>query len=80
MVETRAFEDLTVGHFVTPLNAEDTVEAAHMEAVQFALLFRVHCSRFAAVEESADYAGVVHCHLGWSCQLWVLPDAGGKVT
>ena len=47
-----------------------------MEAVQFALQFGVRCPRFAAVEESADYAGVVHCHLGWSCQLWVLPDTG----
>ena len=51
-----------------------------MKAVHFALLFGVRCPPFAAVKESADYAGIVHCHLGWSCQLWVLPDAGGEAS
>ena len=51
-----------------------------MEAVQFALLFGVRCPRFAAVEESADYVGVVHCPLGWGCQLWILPDAVRRVV
>ena len=78
--ETSVFKDHSIGHFVTPLNAVDAVEAAHVEAVQFALLFVVCCPGFAAVEESADYAGVVHCHLGWSCQLWVLTDMGGKAS
>ena len=51
-----------------------------MEAVQFALLFGVCCLRFAAVEESADYASIIHCQLGWNCQLWVLPDMDGKAS
>ena len=51
-----------------------------MKALNFVLLFGVRCPRFAAVKESADYAGVVHCHLGWSCQLWVVPDAGGEAS
>ena len=37
-------------------------------------------SRFTAIEEGAVYLGVVHCHLGWSCQLWVLPEVGGKAS
>ena len=53
--ETSSFEDLSIWHFVTPLNAVDAAEAAHVEAVQFALLFGVRCPRFAAVEESGDY-------------------------
>ena len=70
----------SVGHFVTLLKSEDVAEQAHVEAVKFALLFRVRCQRFAVVEEGADYAGNVHCHLGWSCQLWVLPDPAGAAS
>ena len=76
--KTSALEDLGIGHLVTSMNAGDAAQAAHVEAVQFALLFEVCCPCLAAVEESADHAGIVHCHLCWNCQLWVLPDAGGE--
>ena len=62
--EISAFEDPSVGHFVIPLNAEDVAEAVHVEAVQFPLLFGVHCPCFTAIEESADYPGVLHFNLG----------------
>ena len=78
--KTSRLEDLGTGHLVTPMDAEDAAQAVHVEAVQFALLFGVCRPCLAAVEESADDAGIVHCHLCWNCQLWVLPDAGGEAS
>ena len=78
--KTSALEDLGIRHLVTPMDADDAAQEAHVEAVQFTLLFGVCCPCLTAVEESADHAGILHCHLCWNCQLWVLPDAGGEAS
>ena len=69
--KTSTLEDLGIGHLVTPMDAEDAAQAAHVEAFQFALLFGVCCPCLAAVDESADDAGIVHCHLCLNCQLCI---------
>ena len=57
-------KNLDVGHFVAPLNVEDAPKAVHMEVVQLTVLLGVCCPSFTAVEEGADDACFVHCHLG----------------
>ena len=63
--QTSACKDLGVGHFAAPLYAEDATELAHVGTVQLALLLGIRCPCFTAIEESADDAGVVHCHFRW---------------
>ena len=69
-----ACEYLGIWHFVTPFDAKDAAKTAQVEAVQLPLLFGVCCPGLTAMQERADDSGVVHCHLSWDCELWILPD------
>ena len=62
--KTCDLEDLYVCNFVSPVDTEDATKTAQVEAVQFVLLSGVCCTCFAAIQESADDAGIVYCHLG----------------
>ncbi len=63
--KTCTFEYLGVGNLASPADTKDVEEEEHFE-----LLFSVGRACFSAIEESADYALVVYCHLG-CCQLSV---------
>ena len=78
--EASACEDLNVWHFVAPLDVGDAVEAARVETVQSLLLLCVGCPCLAAVQQSADNAGIVYGYLGRNCELGVLPDTCGEPT
>ena len=55
---------VTVGDTVLPGDAEDTLEAPHVEGVEAVLLAHVCGPRFTAIEEGAQHTGLVDCHLG----------------
>ena len=55
---------VTVGDTVLPGDAEDTLEAPHVEGVEAALLAHVCGPRFTAIEEGAQHTGLVDSHLG----------------
>ena len=67
-------KNLGVGHFVVPADAKDATETLHVVTVQLLLLL----PGFTPVQEGADYADFVHCHLGLSGQLGFLPDVSGS--
>ena len=68
-------ENLCVGHSVLPGDVLDTSETGQMEAVEPRLVPRVRRPGLAAVEKSAEHAGLVYTHLGVFSQLTVVPDS-----
>ena len=50
-----------------------------MEGVKSALLPRIQCPRFNAVEQRAEHTGLVHLHLGADGQHGVIPYSGTMV-
>ena len=60
---------VAVGDTILPCDAEDTLEAPHVEGVEAALLAHVCCPRFAAIEEGAQHTGLVDSHLVFSVSI-----------
>ena len=57
-------QHVAVGDTVLPGDAEDTLEAPHVESVEAVLLAHICGPRFAAIEEGAQHTGLVDSHLG----------------
>ena len=71
-------KNLGVRHFVAPADAKDAAKTSHVENAQLLLLLGIGSPGFSPVQEGADYVGIVHCNLGWSGWLGVLPEASGQ--
>ena len=66
-------QSVAVGDTILPCDAEDTLEAPHVEGVEGALLAHVCCPRFAAIEEGAQHTGLVDSHLGVLSEHLIFP-------
>ena len=51
-----------------------------METIQLLLLLFICPPCLKAIQQNADNAGIVCCHLGHGCQLGVLPETTGEST
>ena len=67
-----------IRHFVAPADAKDAAKTSHVENAQLLLLLGIGSPGFSPVQEGADYVGIVHCNIGWSGWLGVLPEASGQ--
>ena len=68
-------QDVDVGDAVLPGDAKESAEAAHVESIQPAFLVGVEGPCFTAVEESAQYTGLVDSHLGVCGEHGVVPHS-----
>ncbi len=69
-----AFQNLCVGYFVLPLDAQNTPQAPQMKAVEFLLMPHVSGPCLTTVEECAEHTGLVDVQLGLHCKVGVVPD------
>ena len=69
---------VAVGETILPCDAEDTLEAPHVEVVEAELLAHVCCPRFAAIEECAQHTGPVDSHLGVLSEHLIFPYSFGQ--
>ena len=73
-------KNLGVGHSFFPRNAQDTANASQVEDVVSSILSGICGSRLAAVQQLADDAYVVCCHLYLHRQLGVCPHVGRETS
>lgn len=76
--EANTHKDLGVRYLLAPADAKDEAKALPVETVQLPLLLSRGCPSFTPIQEGANKAGIVHCNLGWSGQLRILPDTSGQ--
>ena len=62
------------------VSVEDAADPPHVKTVQSHLLFCVCCPCLAAVQQSADDAGIVYCLFGRDCELRVVSDTCGELA
>ncbi len=69
-----AFQNLCVGYFVLPLDAQNTPQAPQMKAVEFLLMPHVSGPCLTTIEECAEHTGLVDAQLDLHCKVVVAPD------
>ncbi len=69
-----AFQNLCVGYFVLPLDAQNTPQAPQMKAVEFLLMPHVGGPCLTTIEECAEHTGLVDVQLDLHCEVGVVPD------
>ena len=62
--EAGTIQDFSVGYLVSPADAKDAAETSQVKADQLLLLLGVRFPCLTPVQEGADDACVVYCHLG----------------
>ena len=70
-----SFEHCVVGHLVSPRDAKDASQAAHMEAVESPLLPAAQGPGFTAVQTGAHHTRLAHLYFCVLCELAVCPDS-----
>jgi hypothetical protein len=70
-----SLQHLGVGNLILPLDLEDVSQTPHVEAVEFLHVPCVCGPRLAAIEESAEHAGLVDAQSGRLSEAGVVPHS-----